>query len=140
MKQLYLRPRIGEPPILALRDTEPMPGDPGVPADLIELPGAVIEATSRFDKDSAMRACVCVAELCKAGTSALASVERLNEHVETATKLMHDLLAYIRGDTQLTQASAIALANGVLNELRRDIDEPVPAPEPAPAQPEKAAL
>lgn len=115
MKQLFLKPRDGEPPSLTLRDL-PQPGETA-PADMFMLAGATIEATSRFDKDSAWRACAKIAELCEAGVHAAEHTQLLTERAEAALSLMADVLAYVRGDTELNQASAAVLAKSVLDAL-----------------------
>ena len=115
MKQLFLKPRDGEPPSLTLRDL-PQPGETA-PADMVMLAGATIEATSRFDKDSAWRACAKIAELCEAGVHATEHAQLLAERADAAVSLMTDVLAYVRGNTELNQASAAVLAKSVLDAL-----------------------
>ena len=115
MKQLFLKPRDGEPPSLALRDI-PQPGEVP-PPDMVMLAGATIEATSRFDKDSAWRACSKIAELCEAGVHSAEHTQRLIERADAAISLMADVLAYARGNTELNRTSATVLAKSALDEL-----------------------
>lgn len=114
-KQLYLKIREGEPPVLALGD-EPQPGE-GVPADMVPLPGATVAATSRFNRCSSRQACDRIAELCQSGVAAAAGNESVVACADTAADLMADVLGYVRGRTELSRSAAEVLARAVLDAI-----------------------
>ena len=115
MKQLYLKIREGEPPVLALGD-EPQPGE-GVPADMVPLPGATVVATSRFNRCSSRQACDRIAELCQRGVTATVSNESVVVCANMAADLMADVLGYVRGRTELSRSAAEVLARAVLDSI-----------------------
>ena len=125
MKQLCLKTRIGEPPILTLRDAQ---SPEKMPDDVVELPGAVIEATSRFDKDSSVRACAKIAELCRAGDLAQAVESRVRSRIEVSKRLLSDLYSYVDGTSQISSDSAETLIARVIAEIDKMVP-PLPKPE-----------
>jgi len=115
-KQLCLKQRDGEPPILTLRDI-PQPGEEG-PSDVTPLENALIEATSRFDKDSAAKACEKVAELCKTGAAADLAFRKMLLLVQHMRTTLDDVLTYLsakKSEKPFSEASARTLVEAAVS-------------------------